>query len=175
MNLSCETLGVNELPHYDTNDNPTGCCPRFSPEGWDDREIHFKDQLFVEATTRSIMHIPLNMGSVFRNTIEAIETAKAQDASQFIVLSRDVSPWKAEHLFAVTKYVPGTKMKHLTGNYRTKVFEGPYSDAKKWCEELKKTGSPNEHGQNDRFFFYTTCPRCAKHYGKNYVVGLVAV
>jgi hypothetical protein len=25
------------------------------------------------------------------------------------------------------------------------------------------------------YFFYTTCPRCAKHYGKNYVVGVAKV
>jgi hypothetical protein len=25
------------------------------------------------------------------------------------------------------------------------------------------------------YFFYTTCPRCAKHYGKNYVVGVAQV
>ena len=25
------------------------------------------------------------------------------------------------------------------------------------------------------FFYYTTCPRCAKQYGKNYVVGLAQV
>lgn len=115
------------------------------------------------------------MGSVFKKTIGAIDAANARDASQFIILSRDVTPWKAEHLFAVTKYAPGTKMKHLTGNYRTKVFEGPFSDARKWCEELKKIGSHDPNKKNDRFFFYTTCPKCAKHYGKNYVVGLAAV
>ena len=25
------------------------------------------------------------------------------------------------------------------------------------------------------YFFYTTCPKCAKHYGKNYVVGFAEV
>jgi NMD protein affecting ribosome stability and mRNA decay len=25
------------------------------------------------------------------------------------------------------------------------------------------------------YFFYTTCPRCAKHYGKNYVVAVAKV
>jgi hypothetical protein len=25
------------------------------------------------------------------------------------------------------------------------------------------------------YFFYTTCPKCAKHYGKNYVVLLAQV
>jgi hypothetical protein len=25
------------------------------------------------------------------------------------------------------------------------------------------------------YFFYTTCPKCAKHYGKNYVVAVAKV
>jgi hypothetical protein len=25
------------------------------------------------------------------------------------------------------------------------------------------------------YFFYTTCPKCAKHYGKNYVVEVAKV
>lgn len=25
------------------------------------------------------------------------------------------------------------------------------------------------------YFFYTTCPKCLKHYGKNYVVGFAHV
>jgi len=25
------------------------------------------------------------------------------------------------------------------------------------------------------YFFYTTCPTCAKHHGKNYVVGVAKV
>ena len=25
------------------------------------------------------------------------------------------------------------------------------------------------------YFFYTTCPKCARHYGKNYVVGVAKV
>ncbi|WP_455707283.1 hydrolase [Mesorhizobium sp. ORM8.1] len=27
----------------------------------------------------------------------------------------------------------------------------------------------------DVYFFYTTCPKCAKAYGKNYVVGIATV
>ena len=34
-----------------------------------------------------------------------------------------------------------------------------------------------ERGKPDSevWFFYSTCPKCAKAYGKNYVVGLAAV
>jgi len=67
--------------------------------------------------------------------------------------------------------VPGAEMVKLSGNFLGKVFEGPYKDAGKWVEEL--TQFVDSRGQQIRkcYFFYTTCPKCAKHYGKNYVVG----
>ncbi len=50
------------------------------------------------------------------------------------------------------------------------VFEGPYSRAGKWAGEmaalLKEQGRPLKK----LYFWYTTCPKCAKVYGKNYVV-----
>lgn len=58
-------MEVNALPPYDLKDIPTGCCPRFHPEGWDGQELHFRNKPFVRATTRSAFHIPLNMAAVF--------------------------------------------------------------------------------------------------------------
>ena len=40
------------------------------------------------------------MAAVFRDTLAAIERAKARDPDDFLVLSRDRSAWSAEHLFA---------------------------------------------------------------------------
>ena len=68
-------METNALPRYDSTDNPTRCCPRFNPAGWDDQELHFKDKLFVRAKTRSFAHMPLNMGPVFRKTFKAIDDA----------------------------------------------------------------------------------------------------
>ena len=164
-------MEINQLPRYDQSDNPTGCCPRFNPEGWDDQELHFKDKPFVKATTRSLFHIPLNMGRVFTKTNKAIEEAGALDEDQFVVLSRDVSPWKTEHYFAVTKKVPGQKMFALSGDYLTKVFEGPYREAPTWHEHMIKYIHGMGKEAEKIYFFYTTCPKCAKYYGKNYVVG----
>jgi hypothetical protein len=64
-------MEINALPEYDTSDNPTGCCPKFHPENWDSQDLHFQDKLFVRAKTRSLGHIPLNMGSVFRGFDDA--------------------------------------------------------------------------------------------------------
>lgn len=84
-------MEINSLPKYDMSDNPTNCCPRFNTEGWDEQELHFKDKLFVKAKTKSIFHIPINMGSVFPKTFGAIEKADAQDDDDLIVLSYDPS------------------------------------------------------------------------------------
>ena len=176
-------LKANEIPVYNNGDNPTNCCPRFVPDEWDDRELHFQDKLFVKTKTKSFLHIPINMGPVFKRTFAAIEAAEAQDLTQSLVLSREISLWSAEHFFAVTKEVPGQEMFRLTGDFHPKVFEGPFSNAGKWCEQLKKMGGGSESERvgsekaeskkAEPFLFYTTCPGCAKHYGNNYVVGLV--
>lgn len=168
-------METNALPIYDTSDNPTGCCPRFKPEGWDDQDLHFRDKLFVRAKTKSLMHVPTNMGRVFSKTFKAIEEADAYDDRQFIVLSHDLSPWSAEHFFAVERDVPGAETVRLTGDYHTKVFEGPYKNAPKWQKELKSDLAARGEAPEETYFFYTTCPKCAKVYGKNYVVSIAKI
>jgi Bacterial hydrolase len=168
-------MQINALPHYDMSDNPTGCCPRFDPNGWDDQELHFVDKPFVKATTWSLFHIPVNMGAVFKKTFEEIEIAGAQDNKDCIVLSRDMSPWWSEHYFAVAKPVPGQEMTELTGDYLTKVFEGPYEQVPNWHKEMAIFSAAHGKTVETTYFFYTTCPRCAKQYGKNYVVAVAKV
>ena len=165
-------MQTNALPKYDASDNPTGCCPRFNPEGWDNRELHFEDKAFVRAVTRSIDHVPVDMGPVFESTFAAIETAGAYDPENTIILSRDISASEGEHFFAVSKPVPGQNITHWTGDYITKLFEGPYEKAPEWEEqfaaELKRRG----HQARATYYFYTTCPKCAQTYGKNYIVAV---
>lgn len=165
-------MDTNTLPFYDAGDNPTGCCPRFKPEGWDEQALHFENKPFVRAETRSIFHIPINMKAVFARTFEAIEKAGAVDAEQFIVLSNDLSPWKSEHLFSVTSEVPGVDMVELSGEFLTRVFEGPYRKAPVWYRDMEEFVRGQGKGLKRIYFFYTTCPKCAKFYGKNYVVGV---
>ena len=31
-------------------ESETGCCPRFNPEPWDEKEVTFQDRLFVKTT-----------------------------------------------------------------------------------------------------------------------------
>lgn len=166
-------MDTNAIPAYDMSDNPTGCCPRFNPEGWDDQTLHFEDRLFVRAKTKSIAHIPVNMGKVFKKTFSAIADANATDEKNFIVMSRDQSAWSAEHLFSVAHDVPGQETVHLNGDFLTAVFEGAYKEAPDWAKLAQEKAKALGKEVKDTYFFYTTCPKCAKSYGKNYVIALV--
>ena len=168
-------MKTNKLPHYDMSDNPTGCCPRFKPEGWDGQDLHLDGKRFVRARTRSLAHVPLNMGSVFGRVQKHMEQAAAVDMEDYIVLSRDLSAFTGEHLFAASKDVPGEDMTTLTGNFITKVFEGAFREARRWHEDMQRLAGEKGATGKPVWFFYTTCPKCAKAYGKNYVVGVAEV
>lgn len=168
-------MRINQLPHYDDSVNTTGCCPKFNPEGWDGQELTFDAKPFVKAETRAAMHVPINMGKVFSRVQRHIEDADAYSPDDFIVLSRDVSPWKTEHYFSVTRPVPEEEATELSGRYVTKVFEGPYRDARHWCDDMEALAAEKGATSDEVYFFYTTCPKCAKAYGKNYVVGVARV
>jgi hypothetical protein len=146
----------------------TGCCPRFDPTKWDDKEFTWHDRPFVRDRVRSVFHIPMNFGGVMKRNMQAIEAAEAMDPDQ-LVLSDENSLWGADVYIAVAKDVPGARMERLSGTYLVKVFEGPYSKAGGWANDV--TTHLADRGQRAKklYFWYTTCPRCAKAYGKNYV------
>lgn len=168
-------MQTNQLPHFDDSINTTGCCPKFNPDGWHGQELHFENKRFLRAETRSAMHIPLNMGRVFSRVLGKVETANGFSKGEYIVLSHDTSPWKAEHLFAVNKDIPGEEMQALSGDFVTRVFEGPYSHAKQWHDDMQQALRAEGKEPKGIYFFYTTCPKCAKAYGKNHVVGVASV
>ena len=165
-------MELNVLPPTDLRDCPTGCCPRFVPGPWDGQVLRLRDKPFARASTRSVLYVPLDMGAVFRRMGRAIEGAT--EGGRF-VLSRELSPWRAEHLFAVDHEVPGVEVVHLTGTFLTKVFEGPYARVGRWRGGLGRCVADRGRRAEQLYFYYTTCPRCAKVYGKNYVVGVAQV
>ncbi|WP_296424367.1 hydrolase [Yoonia sp.] len=165
-------MQTNALPHYDDSVNTTGCCPKFNPRGWDNADLHFKDKDFIRAITKSALHIPIDMGRVFGRVQGHIDDAGAYDNDNCIVLSRDLSPWRAEHLFSVSNPVPDEETIKLSGDFITKVFEGPYREARHWHDDMRALAKSKGGTSDTVYFFYTTCPKCAKAYGKNYVIGV---
>jgi len=147
----------------------TGCCEPFNPAPWQDREITWKDKIFVKDHITSFFHIPLNMGKKVIHNVELIQKANAQ-APQQLMLTDEKSPWGADIYIDVSKEVPGVQMTTLSGSYLTKVFEGPYNNAGKWAQEMTEYVENKGKSLKKLYFSYTTCPKCAKAYGKNYVV-----
>lgn len=165
---------INHVPFIDLEKSVTGCCTLIEPHEWDDQTFTFDDKLFAVATVRSFMHIPLNMASVMRKAQAKIDRAEAE-VDDFIILSEEISPWRSKHYFAVSRPVPGLTTEKLSGKFITKVFEGPYKDAQKWYTQLIDYVATKGNKALKTYFFYTTCPKCAKTYGKNYVVGFAQV
>ncbi len=159
-----------ELPKLDVKNAETGCCPRFDPAPWDDAVFDLNKFTFMGTQTKSFMYVPVNMGSVFTKAMKTIDDAGAVDPDRYLILSRDLSPWKAEHHFLVTKDVPGMPRSDLAGKYYARVYEGPFKDMPRWMADFSAKAAAKGASTGAVYAFYTTCPKCAKAYGKNYVV-----
>lgn len=149
------------------------CCPKFNPAIWDGKTIAFKDKLFIKKTLLQIFHIPLpgTIGKMMTKVSAAIEAAGAKPSDQeFLWLTNDTSPWKSEHFIHITREVPGLDNVKFSGTFMTKVFDGPYSDVPKWIKETDQYLHGLGKSAKKYYFYYTTCPKCAKLYGHNYVV-----
>lgn len=147
----------------------TGCCEPFNPKPWQGKEIIWKEKLFVKDHVASFLHIPLNMGQKIIKNMGLIEKANAKAAYQ-LMLTDEKSLWGSDIYIDVSKKVPGAQMSTLSGTFLTKVFEGPYQNVGKWAEEMKEYVENKSKQLKKLYFSYTTCPNCAKAYGKNYVV-----
>ena len=168
-------MKTNELPHYDDSVNTTGCCPKFNPDGWDARNLHFESKPFMRATTRSRDHVPLDMAEVFERVQRHMIDAGAYDSDNCIVLSRDLSASQSEHLFSISKPVSEEEAITLSGDYVTKVFEGSYEKTQDWYTEMEELVRARGGEPTDVYFFYTTCPKCADAYGQNYIIGVARI
>ena len=155
-------------------ESETGCCPRFNPDPWNEKEIVFNNKLFIKDKARSFLHIPLGFGKIMVKNMEMIKDADALNEKP-LMLSDEESAWKTNIYIAVSKEVPGAEMTKISGKFLTKVFEGHYKNMKNWIEEMKEYVKSKDKEIKKMYFFYTTCPNCAKVYGKNYTVILAEV
>jgi len=149
------------------------CCPKFDPEPWDEKEVVFKDKMFIVDTIPQFLHMPLpgSFGKTVAKMWEKIEKAQAKpDDKDFLMLAYDPSPWKSELHINVTREVPDAENVKLSGTYATKVFDGPYNSVPKWIKEMEAYVESKGQVIKKLYFYYTTCPKCAKKYGHNYVV-----
>ena len=173
-----------------TNNTEEECCPPFDPSKYQDgtkpyKLIHWKNKPFVTDGTRCLFYIPLAFDKAVARALEKIEKSDASVPNEeFMILSECSSLWWSDVLVSTSKeQVEGAVVRNISGLFLAKAFEGSYSKMGEWvkeCEELaiEVRGKMAEEkqislaGQTDQnvLFYYPTCPKCAKKYGKNYVV-----
>ena len=153
--------------NYDNRE--TGCCAKLDVARWDQREFIWNDKPFVKDHIREFMHVPLNFGSVMARDHAAVEAAQAYAPEPFWLVD-EVSPWGSDVYLATDRNVPSMHMEYLSGRFMTKVFAGPFRDIGTWITKMKAYVSESGRQVDKLYFFYATCPKCAKHFGKNEVV-----
>lgn len=147
----------------------TGCCPRFNPDPWDGKVLEWKDKKFVKARVGTFMFMPINFGKVMTHVMNKIEAAEAKPEIG-LCLSDHTSRWNMDIYVAVAREVSDLKNVTISGKFLSKVYEGPFSDTGKWCKEFEAYAKDKGYDIKKWYMSYTTCPACAKAYGKNYVV-----
>jgi hypothetical protein len=148
---------------------PTGCCPPFDPAAWGQATVTWRDKPFVTDHVHCVMHVPIDMSSRILRNQRLIDAAQARP-DRPLMLSTDTSAWGANLYIEVTRPVAGARMTTLSGKFSTKVYEGPYSNAGKWVADMRHYMLEQQQPIERLYLGYTTRPRCAKAYGKNYVV-----
>jgi len=154
------------------------CCPVFDPAPWDNKTHNWVEKPFIKDYLPQFFHMPLPsmMGKVIgRMWKKAQDAGAATEMKDFLLLAYDPSPWKSELYMNVTKEVPGAENVKLTGTFISKVFDGPYHHVPKYLKELDIYLAGQGKKAVKYYFYYTTCPKCAKKYGHNYIVAFAEV
>ncbi|MDP4276464.1 MAG: hypothetical protein Q8914_02420 [Bacteroidota bacterium] len=150
------------------------CCPKFDPQPWEGATHEWKDKLFLFDEMPQFMHMPLPgfYAKAIKRLWALAETDDARpDVKDFLMLNYDPSPWKCEFYMAVTKEVPApAKTVKLSGSFISKTFDGPYHKVPEYIKETDAYLKSQGKTAKKYYLYYTTCPKCAKKYGHNYIV-----
>ncbi|MGE0077609.1 MAG: hydrolase [Bacteroidales bacterium] len=145
------------------------CCPPFDPTNWDDTMLEWSNKPFVKDKVFTIFYMPVGFGKTMMRLDEKVRAANAS-IPDFLCLSDHTSKWNMDLYLAVDKEIPNAENTKLSGKFFSKVYEGSFSNIAKWSEDFKTRFTEKGLTIKKWYMWYTTCPKCAKKYGKNYVV-----
>jgi len=144
------------------------CCPKFDPKPWEGKKLIWKNKQFIKGKVFTLFYMPLNFGSVITNLMKKIEASGAETSS--MCLSDHTSMWNMNIYIDVDREVPGVENATISGEFLTKVYEGEFKETGKWCKDFEAYAKTKGVKVKKWYMWYTTCPKCAKKWGKNYVV-----
>ncbi len=152
----------------------TGCCPKFNPEPWEGKVLDWKDKKFIKDSVKTFMYMPINFGGVITRMMKKVDSAGVK-TPDMMALSDHTSKWNMDLYLAVEKEIEGAENVTLSGKFLSKVYEGDFKDTGKWGDDFKKYAKAESYKIKKWYMWYTTCPKCAKVYGHNYVVTIAEV
>lgn len=144
------------------------CCPKFDPAPWDDKTFVWAGKTFIKDKVFTVFYMPLNFGAVMKRLDKTTREAAAS-VPDYMCLSDHTSKWNMDVYVAVDKDIPGAENVTLSGEYLSKVYEGPFKDTGKWHKDFEALAKSRDLRIEKMYMWYTTCPKCEKKYGKNYV------
>jgi hypothetical protein len=150
------------------------CCPKFDPEPWDGKTVEWKEKRFIRDRVMTAFYMPLNFGAAMKRMTGKVEGLGAQ-VPDWLCLSEHTTKWNMDVYLAVDREVPGAENVTLSGTFFCKVYEGDFKDTGKWMKDFSSRITDRGLQPERTFLWYTTCPKCAKKYGRNYVVLLARV
>lgn len=145
------------------------CCPKFEPALWDEKILDWDKKKFVKGSICTFMYMPLNFGAVMRKLDAKIRASGASMQQDGMGLSDHTSGWNMDIYLAVNRRVEGLNNVTLSGQFLCKVYEGDFRETGKWTKDYETYANSKNKKIEKMYMWYTTCPKCAKKYGKNYV------
>jgi len=145
------------------------CCPRVDPDNWQDKIFNWNDKKFIKGKVFTLMYMPLNFGSVISRLIKKVDSSEGKTPDN-LCLSDHSSPWNMNIYLAVDKEIAGAENSNISGKFFSKVYERDFKQTGNWMKNAKDYADKNKFDVKKWYMWYTTCPKCAKKYGKNYVV-----
>jgi len=150
------------------------CCPRFNPIPWDNQVFTWEKKRFIKDKVFTLFYVPVNFGRVITRMMGKLEKAGAE-CPDSLCLSDHTSKWNMDIYLAVDKEVSGAENVTLRGKYLSKVYEGDFKHTAVWGQDFEGIVKDKGFTVRKLYMWYTTCPKCAKKYGKNYVVFIAEV
>jgi hypothetical protein len=144
------------------------CCPQFEPALWDGKILDWNNKRFVKAKVFTFLYMPINFGGVMKRLCNLMDKAGAQ-MTDGLLLADHTSKWNMNLYLATDKEISGIENVMLNGKFLCKVYEGNFKDTGKWVKDFQDYLKNINLNSKKLYMWYTTCPKCAKKYGKNYV------
>lgn len=155
------------------------CCPQFDTVKWDAKTHHWENKPFICESIPQLFHIPFPpmIGWKITKMWKMAEEAKKVLANKedVLILFYDPHAFKSEIYLTVSDDVPGANNVKISGEFISKVFDGPYNDVPKFIKEMDQYLNQQNKTAKKYYIHYAYCPKCAQKYGHNYAVLFVQI